>query len=124
MLRPLEEPLHTGYAGRGGGGVDEAGGRLRRPGTAPAHSCTSPSIVLIMPGQCAPPGRGDASVPPPHRSTPAPTRLAGALQKTYLLKRGLSPPFGASRQFTGPTQYSSHIPTPALCSIMCNIIVH
>ncbi len=86
MLRPLEEPLHTGYARRGGGGVDEAGGRLRRPGTAPAHSCTSPSIVLIVPVQCAPPGRGDASVPPPHRSTPAPTRWAGALQKNLPLR--------------------------------------
>jgi hypothetical protein len=32
LLRPLEEPLRTGHARRGGGGVDEAGGRLRRPG--------------------------------------------------------------------------------------------
>jgi hypothetical protein len=31
LLRPLEEPLRTGHARRGGGGVDAAGGRLRRP---------------------------------------------------------------------------------------------
>jgi len=84
LLRPLEEPLRTGHARRGGGSVDEEGGRLRRPGLAPAHSCASPSIVLVMPVQCAPPGRGDASVPPPRRSTPAPMRLAGALQKPHL----------------------------------------
>jgi hypothetical protein len=34
MLRPLEEPLRTGHARRGGGGVDAAEGRLRRPGQA------------------------------------------------------------------------------------------
>src|SRR5437879_4199794 len=43
-----------------------------------------------MPVQCAPPDRGDASVPPPHRATPAPTRLAGALQKPTS-ERGLGP---------------------------------
>ena len=31
MLRPLEEPMRTGHARRGGGGVDAAEGRLRRP---------------------------------------------------------------------------------------------
>src|SRR5258708_35978425 len=92
MLRPLEEPLHTGYARRGGGGVDEAGGRLRRPGTAPAHSCTSPSIVLIMPVQCAPPGPGDASVPPPHRSTPlTPTKSNKRITYPAFLVLGLGP---------------------------------
>jgi hypothetical protein len=44
LLRPLEEPLRTGHARRGGGGVDEAVGRLRRPGPASARSCASPSI--------------------------------------------------------------------------------
>ena len=34
LLRPLEEPLRTGHARRGGGSVDEEGGRLRRPGQA------------------------------------------------------------------------------------------
>jgi len=34
MLRPLEEPMRTWNSRRGGGGVDEAGGRLRRPGPA------------------------------------------------------------------------------------------
>ncbi|HKV01272.1 MAG TPA: hypothetical protein VJQ26_04045 [Ktedonobacteraceae bacterium] len=32
MVRPLEGPMRTCYSRRGGGGVDEAGGRLRRPG--------------------------------------------------------------------------------------------
>jgi len=91
LLRPLEEPLRTGHARRGGGGVDEEGGRLRRPGPTPARSCAAPSIVLIMPVQCAPPGRGDASVPPPHRSTPAPTRLMGTLQKNLPLRAPLPP---------------------------------
>src|SRR5258708_21786684 len=86
LLRSLEEPLRTGHARRGGGGVDAAEGRLRRPGPASARSCALPSIVLIMPVQCAPPGRGDASVPPPHRSTPAPTRLMGTLQKNLPLR--------------------------------------
>lgn len=31
MVRPLEEPMHPWHARRGGSGVDEAGGRLRRP---------------------------------------------------------------------------------------------
>ncbi|SRR6266566_4471724 len=91
MVRPLEEPMRTCSSRRGGGSVDEEGGRLRRPGPAPARSCATPSIVLVMPVQCAPPGRGDASVPPPYRSTPAPTRLAGALQKNLPLKAGLAP---------------------------------
>jgi len=34
MVRPLEEPLRTWHTRRGGGGVDEEGGRLRRPGLA------------------------------------------------------------------------------------------
>ncbi len=33
-----------------------------------------------MPRRRAPLGQGDASVPPPHRTAPAPTRWAGALQ--------------------------------------------
>ena len=34
MVRPLEEPMHPWHARRGGSGVDEAEGRLRRPGQA------------------------------------------------------------------------------------------
>src|SRR5260221_13123814 len=34
MVRPLEEPVRTWTSRRGGGGVDEEGRRLRRPGQA------------------------------------------------------------------------------------------
>jgi len=47
MLRPLEEPLRTGHARRGGSGVDVAGGRLRRPGPA-RHAC---AVHTAWPGR-------------------------------------------------------------------------
>jgi hypothetical protein len=37
MARPLEEPMRTWHARRGGSGVEEAGGRLRRPGLMSAN---------------------------------------------------------------------------------------
>src|SRR5258708_17526585 len=103
LRRPLEEPLRTGHARRGGGGVDAVGGRLRRPGPSPARSCALPSIVLVMPVQCAPPDRGDASVPPPHRATPAPTRLAVPPPKPTPHSAPVPPPF----QRTAPPSFLS-----------------
>ena len=81
MVRPLEEPLRTWNTRRGGGSVDEEGGRLRRPG--PARRNAEARRVRWWPGAgaCWWPARGDASVPPPHRTAPAPTRWARALQK-------------------------------------------
>src|SRR5258707_8781463 len=47
LLRPLEEPLRTGHARRGGGGVGEGGGAFGRPRAAPPRSFRAPSLVLL-----------------------------------------------------------------------------
>jgi hypothetical protein len=44
MVRPLEEPMRTWHARRGGSGVDEAGGRLRRPIGINLTKSSSPSV--------------------------------------------------------------------------------
>lgn len=60
---------------------DDSGGR-----PDPVSSCLwELSPLWRGAGVCGWPAQGDASVPPPHRTAPAPTQWAGALQKNLLL---------------------------------------
>ena len=89
MLRPLEEPMRTWTSRRGGVVWTRRGDAC----VAPAKRCAT-GLHTRVPresrgaGACGWLAQGDASVPPPHRTAPAPTRVADALQKTLPLRAG------------------------------------
>jgi hypothetical protein len=89
MVRPLEKPVRAWTSRRGGGGVDEVGGRLRRPGRPP-HA-PAPRLFrgtrVCRPLRTAWPGRRKR----PH-ATPLHTRpyaSGGRSPKTLLLRAAL-----------------------------------
>ncbi len=88
LLRPLRGPMRTWESRRGGSGVDEAGGRLRRPGQAVRNGLQT-RVPRESRGAGACGGRpGRRKRPPSTPLCPRPYAVGGGSPKTLPLRAG------------------------------------